>query len=147
MNEIIDTFVKSSEEFITTIHNTPLEKPVYNDGWNARQIMSHVIFWQEYYASVAKAVASDEKLPLIEGSLIKSNVQSGQKFSKFSKTELISRFQNASNNFIENMKFIHPRKNIPYSKGGRIYTAKEYLDVITKHLIKHTKDIKRNHRK
>lgn len=143
MKELIEDFKVAAKDFSETIAAVELDKQVYADGWKASQIISHVIYYQEYYSRIVKALATKQELPLITESLAKINILSAKAYENASKAELISRFKKAQGIYQRNIKHIAANTKIPYKKGGRIYTAKQYTITITGHLIKHTKDLKR----
>ena len=141
MKDDIQKFEKAAADFIEIVKVIPLSKPIYKDGWNAKQIISHVIFYQTYYASIVRALVRGESLPLITESLAQVNISSARQFASSSRKRLLDAFSQAQQLFVLNIREIAPNKNIPYKKGGRVYTATRYLLEITRHLVKHTADL------
>ncbi len=143
MTDQIQNFHKASEDFLEVVKKVKLDEDVYKDGWNAKEIISHVIFYQKYYSSIVESIVNEQELPLIDKSLSQTNIKSAEEFQNSSRDELLIEFEKAKNLFLKCIKQIAANKQIPYKKGGRIYTAKAYTEEITRHLIKHTKDLAR----
>lgn len=136
INEVAREFIEIAEEVL-------LAKQVYEDGWNAKEIIAHIVFYHEYYASVVKAIVDKEELPLINESLAKVNTESARNYSKLSRTELIKRFKAAHELLTRKISELGELTEIPYKRGGRIYNPEEYIDEIAGHIKRHTKDLKR----
>lgn len=130
-------------EFIDTASKVLLSKKIYEDGWYAKHIIAHIVFYHEYYARVVQAIVENIELPLINESLAKVNIRSAEEYSKLSRKELLSRLKIANEILGNNIIKLDKATIIPYKKGGSTYTPESYQRVIAGHIEKHTKDLRR----
>jgi len=144
-NEIL-SLEDSANTFLNVVHTTKLLRPVYEDGWNAKEIIAHIVYYHEYYTRVVDALVKKKDLPLIDESLMVTNIRGAREYAKYSRNELYSRFMKAQSIFVKNLLLLKDDTEIPYKKGGRIYKAVDYVKVIDGHIRKHTKDLMRKKR-
>ena len=145
-NEIL-SLEDSANTFLNVVHTTKLLRPVYEDGWNAKEIIAHIVYYHEYYTRVVDALVKKKDLPLIDESLMVTNIRGAREYAKYSRNELYSRFMKAQSIFVKDLLLLKDDTEIPYKKGGRIYKAVDYVKVIDGHIRKHTKDLMRKKRK
>jgi hypothetical protein len=143
MDEVVKKLNESANSFIETVSKVKLYQEVYENGWSAKQIIAHIVFYHEYYASVIRAMVKDRKLPLIDESLAVVNKRSAVEYGRLPRKELLKRFEKANGSLSKNIVQLDVNAEIPYKKGGRRYTPNEYIREITRHIEKHTKDLRR----
>lgn len=143
MQTELEQLAVAANSFREIAQITELNREVYKDGWTTKQIIAHIVFYHGYYASVCDAKSKGKELPLIDKSLGKVNQETAIEYGKLSREELMNRFDTSQKTLVRALDKLNGNTHIPYKKGGRIYTAKQYLIEITRHLIKHTKDLKR----
>ncbi|MCA9390169.1 hypothetical protein KC571_02090 [candidate division WWE3 bacterium] len=127
------------EQFIKTAHHVTLSQEVYADGWSAKEIIAHLVFWHEYYVTVLKALANDEDPPLMEGTAEK-NKFAAPIAKKNSREELLNRLVKAQQKFKKYIVLVKIPL-IPYNKTAMKRPPKDYVSVIAKHVAKHEKDL------
>ena len=141
MDLYIDALNLAANNFIDVVKDIVVSKEVYENGWNAKHIIAHIVFYHEYYVNVVKALVDKKELPLIDESLAKVNLKSANDYSKMTRNELIKRFETAHKLFVNNLIKLNSDTLIPYKKGGRIYKRDEYIEEISRHIARHTKDL------
>jgi hypothetical protein len=146
MDEAIKRLNNAAAEFIRVADSVMLSKQVYELGWNAKEIIAHIVFYHEYYARVVEAIVQKQELPLINESLARVNKRSAKEESKYSREILLSRFKTAHEIFVKNLIQLDSSARIPYKENGRIYEVNGYINEITRHIMRHTKDLKRKKR-
>ena len=133
----------AASECIDTTSKVLLSKKVYEDGWNEKEIIAHIVFYHGYYSRVVKAIVEKKELPLSNESLAKVNLESAEEYSKLSREKLLQRFKASHKVLMNNISKLDKSTIIPYKAGGSVYTPETYIDVIAGHIMKHTKDLKR----
>jgi hypothetical protein len=121
-----------------------IENPeaVICDGWNAREILSHLTFWHESFArNVRDLVEGVQPIPL-KGKYSELNRRSVEEMQHLSTEQVLARLQTAQRIIHENI-LSKRLAMIPYRKGSRDYTPEEHLEVVTGHIQEHTKGIER----
>ncbi len=136
----------SANAFLDVVRTTKLLRPVYEDGWNAKEIVAHIVYYHEYYSRVVDALVKKKDLPLIDESLAVINMRCTKEYAKYSRNELYDRFKKAQRLFVKDLLLLKDDTEIPYKKGGRIYKAVDYVNEIARHIRKHTKDLTRKKR-
>lgn len=147
MKQEIKNLNDSANAFLEVVQTTKLLRPVYDDGWNAKEIIAHVVYYHEYYTRVVDALVKGKDLPLIDESLMVTNIRGAREYAKYSRDELYTRFKKAQGLFTKDLLLLKDDTEIPYKKGGMIYKAVDYVKVIDGHIRKHTKDLTRKKRK
>ena len=66
-----------------------------NARWNAKDVLGHITFWHESFASVLKALSEDEKPVLLKGKIPEINEQGFQSTHNDSITALFERLDAA----------------------------------------------------
>jgi len=140
--QTIESINKSAKEFLEVAEHAMLSKEVYEDGWDAKEIIAHIVFYHQYYASVVSAIVLKKELPLIDESLAKVNLESAKEYSRFSREQLLHKFRVAHKKLIDNILLLPTDAKIPYKKAGRIYEPEEYITEIARHIARHTKDLR-----
>ncbi len=147
MKQEVKNLEDSASAFLEVVRTTKLLRPVYDDGWNAKEIIAHVVYYHEYYTRVVDALVKKKELPLIDESLAVINKRCTKEYAKYSRNELYERFKKAQRLFTKDLLLLKDDTEIPYKKGGMIYKAVDYVKVIDGHIRKHTKDLTRMKRK
>jgi len=78
----------------------------------------------------------------LKGSLSEVNILSVETTSYYSIEELIAKLRVAQR-IIDQHIFNEKIELIPYKKGSRMYSRKEHLNIVTDHIIKHLKDLRK----
>ncbi|TNE72597.1 hypothetical protein EP331_06860 [bacterium] len=110
--------------------------------WNAKDILGHITFWHESFAKNISDLGKGNKPNPLKGSLSEVNKQSVETTKNESIENLIERLKNAQDT-IEAFIFDDKINMIPYKKGSRDYSKTEHLEVVSNHIHKHLKDIRK----
>jgi len=116
-------------------------KMVY-EFWNAKDILGHITFWHESFAKSISDLGKGNKPKPLKGKLSEVNKQSVETTKNESIENLIERLKDAQST-IEAFIFEDNINMIPYRKGSRDYSKTEHLEVVSNHIHKHLKDIRK----
>lgn len=119
------------------------ERMVY-ESWNAKDTLGHITFWHESFARNISDLGTGIKPIPLKGKLSEVNKRSVETTKNESIEKLIKRLKDAQNT-IEEFVFLDRINLIPYRKGSREYSKEEHLDVVSKHINKHLKDISKKY--
>lgn len=138
--EAYTTLEHTVAEFVTIAEDAKLSQLVSDHGWSVKDVIAHVVSWQEYYARVTGALVKGDVPDLFKGSLGETNEQGVKQYRKFSRKQLLDKLNQATKSLIRNLKQLKV-KEIPYRRGSRDYSPEEYIDVISSHIQSHTDQI------
>ena len=110
--------------------------------WNAKDILGHITFWHESFARNISDLGKGNIPKPLKGKLSEVNKQSVESTKNESIEHLIQRLKNAQDT-IEAFIFEDKINMIPYKKGSRDYSKTEHLEVVSNHIHKHLKDIRK----
>ncbi len=111
------------------------------DEWTVKDELCHIVFWHENYAINYKALA-EHKDPLLPEGMSTINMAGVLSLRKYPIKELITRLREA-NDSLYNSIIVKKVPQMTYSKGGRTYGTADFLEMITRHINTHTKQIKK----
>jgi hypothetical protein len=111
------------------------------DEWTVKDELCHIVFWHENYAANYQALAERRDPPLPEG-MSTINIAGVLSLRKNSMKMLFERLQKAHKSLYTSI-VIKKVPQMTYSRGGRVYSTPEFLDVIARHLLTHAKQVKR----
>ncbi len=113
-----------------------------NTHWNAKDILGHLVFWQESFERNLRCVATGVEPKVLKGKLSEVNKQSVDSTRDVDIDMLISRLKKAQSsiqkNILNTSVFL-----IPYKKGSRDYSRLEHLKIVDAHIKKHLKQLKK----
>jgi len=110
--------------------------------WTAKDILAHLTFWHESFArNVGDLVDGKEPKPL-KGRFRDLNQEGVEAMRSCSLAEVIRRFE-AAHSIIQANILDSTLGSIPYKKGSRDYSPEEHLDVVIKHIEKHSRDVRK----
>jgi hypothetical protein len=112
------------------------------DKWTVKDVLCHIVFWHENYAANYHALALNRPPPLLDGPGYKLNPEGVASFRNFSTPELINRLHQAQSSLYQSI-VVNKVPQMTYKKGGRIYKTEDFLKVIARHLLTHTKQVNR----
>ena len=138
--ELFKELSNSLNIFINTVKSKE-SKLMATDKWNIKDVLCHIVFWHENYASNYQAQA-DGIQPILPDEMSTINERGVKSLRKYSIKKLIERLLDADRSLYINIV----EKNIPsmkYSVKGRVYTTEEFLDVVTRHINTHTIQVRR----
>ena len=133
MSDAINTFIKEVEK--------KSAKCMATDEWTVKDVLRHIVFWHENYAANYQALADHQSPPLPE-EMSTINQRGVSSLRRFSQKVLISRLHKA-NKSLKNSIVIKQVPQMTYSKGGRTYQTDDFLEMITRHILTHAKQVKR----
>ena len=110
--------------------------------WNAKDILGHLVFWHESFARNIRDLGEGVKPTPLKGKLSEVNQQSVTTTAPASIRTLLNRLQ-AAQNTIEKYIFDDGIDLIPYKRGSRSYSRQEHLQVVSGHINKHLKDLRK----
>lgn len=132
---------KNLETFIREVKTKQLTL-LATDQWSVKDVLCHLVFWHESYAANYRALADNKEPPLLEGPGYMLNPQGVRSLRKYSRNALIERLRDAQESLYESIM----EKQVPqmtYKKDGRVYRTDEFLSVIARHVVTHTKQVRR----
>ena len=138
--ELFDALSKSIDSFIKEVEKKRA-RMMATDEWTVKDELRHIVFWHENYAANYQALAEHKDPPLPE-KMSTINQRGIEALKKFSQKELISRLKKA-NKSLENSIIVKKVPQMTYSKGGRTYKSDEFLEMITRHIETHAKQVRR----
>ncbi len=141
--QINDSFVALSasiESFVHIIKSKKLSL-MATDEWTVKNVLCHIVFWHENYAANYQALAQHKNpsLPEKMSTINKTGVAS---LNKYSVKNLVSKLYLANESLYKSIE-IEKVPQMTYSKGGRTYKTIDFLEMITRHITSHTKQIQR----
>lgn len=138
-SELFSAFTSSVEAFIREVKNKK-STLMATDEWTVKDELCHITFWHENYAANYEALVKHEVPPLPDG-MSTINMAGVLYMRQYSMKELIEKLRKANKSLYESIVV----KQIPqmtYSKGGRTYETADFLQMITRHINTHTKQVK-----
>jgi hypothetical protein len=139
-DELFSTFTSSIEAFIHEVKNKK-STLMATDEWTVKDELCHIVFWHENYAANYEALVKHEVPPLPEG-MSTINMAGVLSLRKYSINKLIERLRNA-NQSLYNSIVINKVPQMTYSKGGRTYETADFLEMITRHINTHAKQVQK----
>jgi hypothetical protein len=139
--ELFTTLSDNIDVFIGVLRKKKLNL-MATDEWTVKDVLCHLVFWHESYAANYNALAKNLIPPLLDGPGYKLNEESVSSLRRCPTKKLIDRLQKAQNSLYVSIVERGVSK-MTYKKDGRVYTTPEFLNVIARHFITHTKQIKR----
>jgi len=118
-------------------------KMVY-EFWDAKDVLGHLTFWHESFARNISDLGQGIKPNPLTGKLSEVNKQSVETTTHESTENLIQRMKHAQNT-IEAFIFEDTIDKIPYKKGSLDYSKIEHLEIVSNHIRKHLKDIRKTY--
>jgi len=137
---------KILNDFITFFQQARDMEVMIYEHWNAKDVLGHITFWHESFARNIAALGEDRKPQPLKGKLSEVNKQSVATTKEILTQELIERL-NQAQQVIERHIFDKKISLIPYKKGSRDYSRLEHLEVVTNHITKHLKHLKKSYAK
>ncbi len=112
------------------------------DEWTVKEVLCHIVFWHENYAANYKAMANNQEPLLLDAPFYKLNKEGVLQLEKFSIENLIKRLQKAQNT----LRIQIIEKKVPqmtYKKHGRVYATPQFLDLVSRHIATHTRQVRK----
>lgn len=138
-NKLFASLSESIESFIQEVKNKGSSLQA-TDEWSVKDELCHIVFWHENYAANYKAQVEHKDPPLPEG-MSTINMAGVLLLQKHSTDELIKRLLKANKSLYESI-IVNKIPQMTYSRGGRIYKTADFLEMVTRHIIAHTKQVK-----
>ncbi len=120
-----------------------LDYQVYaNSHWTAKDVLGHITFWHESFARNIGDLSEGNTPNPLRGTLSEVNQRSVVSTKAESLPDLVQRLKSAQEKI---SKYIFDEKidMIPYKKGSRDYSRVEHLEVVSRHIDKHLKGLKK----
>lgn len=133
LTEKLELFIKEVKSKKSTLMATP--------EWTVKDELCHIVFWHENYAVNYKALAEGKEPPLPEG-MSTINIAGVLSLRRYSIKELFDKLQKANKSLYESI-VVKKVPQMTYSKGGRVYKTKEFLEIIPCHIETHIKQVKK----
>jgi hypothetical protein len=112
------------------------------DKWTVKDVLCHIVFWHESYAANFDALAMSQEPSLLDGPGYKLNKEGVSFLKKYTVKELIKRLKKAQNTLYRSI-VVKGVSQMTYKKEGHVYTTSDFLGVIARHILTHTKHVKR----
>lgn len=140
MAQILAVERAALHNFVSLYTNTAhLNHQVY-PLWRVQDLLSHMVFWQEAFARNVKAMALDQPLQPLRGSMKELNEESV--LGDGSIDELLERLYRAQQDIEKYTVKLPLDAQIPYRKNAQKYTPIRHVAVAAEHFTYHTKHIK-----
>lgn len=139
-HKLYTTLSDTIEKFIIEVKSKKLTE-MATDEWTVKDELCHIVFWHENYAVNYEALAKHEVPPLPEG-MSTINMAGVLSLRHYPMKELLARLQTAHTSLYDSI-VIKQVPQMTYSKGGRTYETEDFLKMISRHIITHTKQVKR----
>jgi len=111
------------------------------DDWSVKDELCHIVFWHENYAANYEALTKGQA-PNLPENMSTINMRGVRSLQKYSMKDLIARLRSAHKSlFVSIVEKRIPR--MTYSKGGKTYETDHFLDMITRHILTHIKQVRR----
>lgn len=112
------------------------------EGWTAKDILGHIVFWHESFARNVRDIVNDTKPTPLKGKYSDLTQRCFDEMSTKTVEEIIMKLEAAHRVIQENI--LDPKLVlIPYKKGSRDYTPDEHLDIVNEHIKEHLSDIRK----
>lgn len=139
-SELFTVLCSSIEEFIQVIKSRK-SGLMTGGAWTVKDQLCHIVFWHENYADNYKALEEHRKPTLPEG-MSTINMAGVMSLRTCATAKLITRLRIANMSLYGSI-VVHKVPRMTYSKGGRTYETAGFLEMITRHINTHTKQVKR----
>lgn len=145
----IERLTLAIDSFISYIRSLPEGKlqASPSTSWEAREVLVHLVFWHEQYASIIKAILSGKKPELLIGTFKELNAYAVEKNRTESISTLLKRLAEAQKD-LERLTNKAATKNIrlqlSFREGSKMWQFEEALDKIEKHIRGHLIKLKRH---
>jgi len=110
--------------------------------WDAKDILGHIVFWHESFAANIADLGHGCKPNPLKGKLSEVNARSVETTKEVPIPELIERLRQAQHT-IEQHIYNESIDLIPYKKGSRDYSRSEHVDIVTHHIGRHLRDVRK----
>ena len=138
--KLFKTLSDSLDSFIREVHKHNLND-MATEEWNVKDELSHISFWHTYYAQNYASMASGAKPFIFKGSSTR-NKDGVNRLRHYSRKELINKINRAQISLYESIVITKvPRMTYTI---GREYTTSEFLDMIARHIQRHTIQVRRS---
>lgn len=112
------------------------------EGWTAKDILGHIVFWHESFARNVRDIVNDIKPTPLKGKYSDLNQRCFDEMRQKTVEEITQRLEAAHRVIRENI--LNPKLVlIPYKKGSRDYTPEEHLDIVNEHIKEHLSGIRK----
>ena len=108
--------------------------------WTAKDVLAHLTFWHESFARNVDDLVSGRKPTPLKGRLIDLNQGGVDAMKPLPLAQVLARFEAA--HLIIRGNILNPALTlIPYKKGSRDYSPEEHLEIVSKHIRMHLRDV------
>ncbi|MGA2182360.1 MAG: DinB family protein [Bryobacteraceae bacterium] len=133
LDEAVDSFIS----FIRSLPPQALEAS-RTDGWGPREVLIHLVFWHEQYASIATAVAAKKPPTLHPGTIRAVNHLAVAQDAQTSVAALIARWTKANRQFAAvASKRSAAGLRIPLREKSKAWPLDDLIRLAAGHIEKH----------
>ncbi|NTW61909.1 ClbS/DfsB family four-helix bundle protein [Candidatus Saccharibacteria bacterium] len=138
--DFFDNLTENLDLFVDTVKSRK-STLMANNQWTVKDMLCHIVFWHEAYATNYEAMARGLQPPLPE-QMSTINTRGVDSLKRVSIKELVSRLRSAHQSLHTSI-IIEGVPQMTYSKGGRTYETGAFLDMIARHIARHTIQVRR----
>ena len=134
LTETVEAFLQELKRH--NLHDKATEK------WTVKDVLCHIAFWHNYYAENYSSLAADEKPDVFVSKGGSTRNQKGvDKLNRKSKKYLITLLKESQKSLYESIVL----KKVPQMTyvAPKIYSTKEFLEVVIGHIKRHTIQVRR----
>lgn len=139
-NMLFEILSNNLEKFIEEVKKKK-STSMATDEWTVKDVLCHLVFWHENYAANYNALANHKEPQLLDGPGYRLNTEGVRSLRRSKTEELINRLKIANNKLYQSI--VNKRiSKMTYKKNGRVFSTSDFLYLIARHFVTHTKHIK-----
>lgn len=140
--EHLENLAESVLQLLSVCRNLTNPNTVVYPAWTVKDVLCHITFWHESFARNVSDLANDRKPKPLRGTYKELNLRCTEEFRSLPFEEIFSRLEEAQ--LIIQKHILNPNLVlIPYRIGSKDYSPEDHLQVVSKHIKKHIKDIEK----
>lgn len=136
-----EELTQTINRFVEEVHKHKLADMATKE-WSVKDILCHITFYHRHYADNYAALARGDKPELLKGSatLNKDGVQS---LRHLTRKALVAQLY-AANESLHHSIVVKKVSRMQYKLGSRTYSSKELMELVIRHVGKHTQQVRRS---
>ncbi len=129
-------------QLLAVYHELPDPNATVYELWSAKDVLAHLTFWHESFARNVDDLAHGRPPSPLKGRLSDLNQRGVDEMTHLSLGEVLARFE-AAHATLQANSLDPALASIPYRKGSREYTVEEHLEIVSKHINFHLRDVQK----
>jgi hypothetical protein len=142
LNELNETVDEAARFF------TGVDENLCDGNQSAREVLSHLVFWHQEYATIAESLAEGRRPLLREGAFSVLNAHAVCLYRHISLPELARRLLSTQDRLDMALRSLPDWSvNFPVKVGGRFWKVADRLEAIESHIRNHVVRLRRRQRR